>query len=84
MTKVVELTKDVRFNPMNCIERFMADVKDGNVKPRRVIMIVDVEDQDELIVYLSGAGMNQKITILGMMRLAEFSLLAHADESGET
>jgi hypothetical protein len=75
VVKVVPMNEDARFNPERCVQALITDIKSGAVKPRRLIVVMEVEDQEELDIRGSGPGLDYVPTTVGLLHCAIVSLV---------
>jgi hypothetical protein len=73
LASVYELTADARFSPTACAQRLAEDLASGELRARRLIIVVEPEDIEitgEIHVRAAGPGMDYTPTAVGLLMIA--------------
>lgn len=85
VAKVHRLDEDARWSPLLCAKRLVESIESGDVKPRRMIVILEAGTPDAPAFYLaaSGPGMDYVPTTIGLLHMAITDLeLSTRDDDG--
>lgn len=72
--KLHKLESDARFAPLKCLQRLVDNINDGKCTPRRIVIVVDAEEDEELHVFAAGPGMDYVPTSVGLLYQAMHTL----------
>lgn len=70
-----KLETDPRLAPARCLLQMVEDIEAGRVKPRRIVIVVDDEENENVAIRAAGPGMDYLPTAVGLLFTAAHDLV---------
>lgn len=75
MGKLHALESDARFAPEKCAQTLLNDIQSGKLKARRVVVVIDDEENENVSIRAAGPGMDYLPTAVGLLFTAAHDLV---------